>query len=87
MEKVILGVVGNHLRNNTIIGHSQQEFTPGKSCLTNLISFYDKVTQLIDQGKSVYLGLLDFSKNVDTDSHNIILDIMLSTQLDKPIIR
>lgn len=86
LEKVILGVVGKHLRNNTVIGHSQREFTPGNSCLTNLISFCDKVTPVINQGKSVYLGLLDFSKNFDTDSHNILLDIMLNTQLDKPII-
>ena len=38
MEKVILGVIEKHLRDNAVIGHSQHGFTSGKSCLTNLIS-------------------------------------------------
>lgn len=48
MEKVILGDVEKHLRPNAVIGHSQHGFTSGKSCLTNLNSFYSKVTHLVD---------------------------------------
>jgi len=40
--------------------------------LTNLISLYDQVTHLVDEGKAVVV-YLDFSKGVDTVSHNIIL--------------
>ncbi|KAJ7397477.1 rna-directed dna polymerase from mobile element jockey-like [Pitangus sulphuratus] len=42
MEKIILGGIGKHLKDNTVIGHSQHGFMRGKSCLSNLISFYDK---------------------------------------------
>ena len=56
MEKVILGVTEKHLRDNTVIGHSQHGFTRGKSCSANLISFYDKVTHLVDQGELVVVG-------------------------------
>ena len=52
-EKIILGTVERHLKNNAVIRHSQHGFTKGKSCLTNLISFYDKVTRLVDEGKAV----------------------------------
>ncbi|KAK4816397.1 hypothetical protein QYF61_016714 [Mycteria americana] len=38
-----LGVKG-HLKDNIIIRHSQHVFIKGKSCLTNLVSYYDKVT-------------------------------------------
>ncbi|KAJ7409009.1 hypothetical protein WISP_116997 [Willisornis vidua] len=39
---IILGVIEKHVKDNTVIGHSQHGFTRGKSCLSNLISFYDK---------------------------------------------
>ncbi|KAK4815701.1 hypothetical protein QYF61_006684 [Mycteria americana] len=86
MEKVILRVTEKHLRSKAVIGHSHRGFTRGKSCLTNLVSFYDKVTHLVDQGKPVDVVGLDFSKAFDAASHSILLDRMSSTQLGKSII-
>ena len=45
----------------------------GRSCLTNLISFYDWVTRLVDKGKAVDVVYLDFSKAFDILSHSILL--------------
>ena len=58
--KLILGVTEKHLKDNAVIGHSQCEFTRGKSSLTNLMSLYDKVNQ-VDQGKPVSVNFLDSS--------------------------
>ena len=41
---------------------SEHGFTKGRSCLTNLISFYNLVTRLVDEGKAVDAVYLDFSK-------------------------
>lgn len=37
MEKVMLGVMEKHLRDNVILDHSQHGFTRGMSCLTKLL--------------------------------------------------
>ncbi|KAJ7405713.1 hypothetical protein WISP_138168 [Willisornis vidua] len=40
--EIIMGGIEKHLKDNTVIGHRQHGFTRGKSCLSNLIFFYDK---------------------------------------------
>ena len=73
MEQIILSVITRHLQGNQAIRPRQHGFMKGRSCLTNLISFYDKVTCLVDEGKAVDMIYLDFSKAFDTVSHNILL--------------
>ena len=59
MEWVILGAIMDQLKVNQGIRPSQHGFMNGRSCLTNLISFYDKVTRLVDEGKAVDVVYLD----------------------------
>jgi len=44
MERFILSAVTEHVKDKQGITPSQHGFMKGRSCLTNLISFYDKVT-------------------------------------------
>lgn len=55
----------------------------GKSCLTNLISFDDQVTHLVDEGKTVVVVYLDFSKAFDMVSHCIFLEKLVAHVLDR----
>jgi len=41
---------------------SQHEFRKGRSCLTNLLSFLERLTACIDDGEDVDVIFLDFAK-------------------------
>ena len=50
-----------------------QEIRTSQHGFVNLISFYDPVTHLMDEGKAVDVVYLDFSKAFDTVSHAVLL--------------
>ncbi|GAB0205040.1 mitochondrial enolase superfamily member 1 [Grus japonensis] len=82
MEWFILSAIMWRVQDNRVIRPSQHGFMKGRSCLTNLISFYDMVTRLVDEGQAVDVVYLDFSKVFDTISHSILLEKLAAHGLD-----
>ena len=72
----------DQLKVNQGIRPSQHGFTNGRSCLTKLILFYDKVTCLVDEDKAVSVVYLDFSKAFDAVPHNILVEELAAHGLD-----
>lgn len=65
LESILKDEIVSHLERNKLIRPSQHGFLRGKSCVTNLVEFLEKVTAQIDAGKPVDVVFLDFAKAFD----------------------
>ncbi|CAM5075608.1 unnamed protein product [Eretmochelys imbricata] len=76
MEQVLKESILKHLHERKVIRNSQHGFTKGRSCLTNLIAFYDEITGSVDEGKAF-----------GTVSHSILASKLKKYGLDECTIR
>ena len=78
------GVLFEHIfgpiKENKVIGNSQPRFTEDKSCLANLITFYDKMTTRVDEERAI--GIIDFDKAFNIISHVILVRSLQSGRMD-----
>jgi len=66
-------VLVSHLENNDLLKNTQHGFRRGKSCLSNLLVFLDKVTQCVEDGDDINVVYLDFAKAFDKVPHQRLL--------------
>ena len=73
IETIIRDKIVNHLEDNSLILNSQHGFRRGRSCLTNLIEFFQKVINIHDDGDPVDIVYLDFKKAFDKVPHERLM--------------
>ncbi|PKU42341.1 rna-directed dna polymerase from mobile element jockey-like [Limosa lapponica baueri] len=79
---MILNAITWHIQENQVIRPSQHGFMNDRTCLTNLIFFYNKVTHLVDEGKAVDVVYLDFNEAFYAVSQTILLEKLAAHGLD-----
>ena len=72
-EKVLRKHVVSHLEKNNLFNNSQHGFRAGRSCLSQLLSHYDKILTLLDSGANVDVIYLDFAKAFDKLDFSVTL--------------
>lgn len=72
-EKTDVPHVMEHIKNREMIHASQHSFTEGKSCLTNVVIFYNGITASLNKGRPTDVLYLDFCKACDTLPSSILL--------------
>ena len=73
-ESLMRDDIVNHLESKGLLNISQHGFRKGRSCLTNLLSFLEEMTEKLDAKNSIDVVYLDFAKAFDKVPYNPIRD-------------
>eukprot|EP00061_Rhincodon_typus_P015190 g42725.t1 len=74
LEEILRNKISMYLESQGLIRDSQHGIKHGKSCLTNLIEFFEEVTRRIDEGRAVDVIYMDFSKEFDKVPHGRLVN-------------
>lgn len=69
-EKIICDSSNIDLEIKNLINASQYGIMESRSCQTEMIAFFDKITGLLDKGNCADTVYMDFSKAFDTTVHD-----------------
>ena len=73
MKQVLLEAILRHTEDRELTWEKEHGCTKNKSCLTNLLAFYDGVIVSMDKRRATDVIYLDFSKAFDMLPLNILL--------------
>ena len=73
-EKVLRKHIVNYMTDNILFNESQHGFRSGRSCLSQLLNHFDKITSELEKGNGVDVIYLDFAKAFDKLDHKVTLN-------------
>jgi len=82
LESIIRDKIVEHLNDYNLIRDSQHGFRRNRSCLTNLLQFYNTVIEDYDSNSAVDIIFLDFQKAFDTVPHKRLIKKLKAHGID-----
>ncbi|CAM4678027.1 unnamed protein product [Lepidochelys kempii] len=73
VETIVKNKIVRHIKEHKLLGKSQHGFCKGKSCLANLLEFFEESNKHVDKGDPVDIVYLDFQKAFDKVPHQRLL--------------
>ena len=73
LESINRDHIMDFLIKHKLINSSQHGFLKSKSCLTNLLCFFEEITKWVDEGSPVDIIYLDFQKAFDKVPHQRLI--------------
>ncbi|CAM5127487.1 unnamed protein product [Eretmochelys imbricata] len=73
VETIVKNKIVRHIEEHKLLHKSQHGFCKGRSCLTNLLEFFEGVNKHVDKGDPVDIVYLDFQKAFDKVPHQRLL--------------
>ncbi len=73
LESILRDSVLKHLNSQQLISQHQHGFVSGKSCLTNLLETFERITDELDQGNCPDMIYLDYRKAFDSVPHKRLI--------------
>ena len=87
LESIMRDSFVNHFENHHLIRESQHRFRKGRSCLSNLLAFLDKVSQYTEDGEKVDVIYFNFAKAFDKVPHQRLLQKIRNHGIDRTVLK
>ena len=78
VETIIKNKISGHIDDQKLMRKTQHGFCKGRSCLTNLLEFFEGVNKQVDKGDPIDIVYLDFQKAFDKVPHQRLLSKLSS---------
>ena len=84
-EKVLRKHIVDFMTTNILFNSSQHGFRSGRSCLSQLLNHFDKITTELEKGNGVDVIYLDFAKAFDKLDHRVTLNKLRKLGIKGPL--
>jgi len=86
VESIIRDELVEHLERNSLVSKAQHGFMRNRSCTTNLLEFFETVTEKADKGKAMDIIYLDFAKAFDKVPHKRLVKKLEAFGVSKEVV-